>query len=202
MNFKAIENKFHAIILAAGASSRFGKPKFSLAFDKKRNFIEKCIDEYMGFGCQQIMVVIRPDDIPYFDELTQKYPANLYISVNHDPDRGRLSSVQSGLQYLDKTLPVFLQNIDNPFVAKSILNRLSENLGIADAIYPVIGEQGGHPLLLSEKLVAQILALPHTSDFKAFIRSADLSKLTETDPKILVNINTQEDYLKWFGSAI
>jgi CTP:molybdopterin cytidylyltransferase MocA len=198
---KTVQTKFHAVILAAGASSRLGKPKFSLAYDKKRNFIEKCINEYMGFGCQQIVVVIRPDDIPYFDELTRKYPANLYISVNHDPERGRLSSVQTGLQYLDKVLPVFIQNIDNPFVNKIILNRLAQNLDTSDAIYPAVGDQGGHPLLLSEKLVAEILTLPHTSDFKAFIRSAEISKLQETDSKILVNINTQEDYLKWFDSA-
>lgn len=202
MKFKAIEKKFHAIILAAGASSRFGKPKFSLAFDKKRNFIEKCIDEYLGFGCKQIVVVIRPDDIPFFDQLTKKYPGNLYISVNQNPDRGRLSSIQSGMQFLDKVYPVFIQNIDNPFVDKIILNRLCNNLGTADAIYPGIGDQGGHPLLLSDTMVAQILALPHTSDFKAFIRSSVFMKIPETDPKILVNINLQEDYLKWFGSIV
>ncbi|MCK5839504.1 MAG: NTP transferase domain-containing protein, partial [Bacteroidales bacterium] len=48
-----------AVILAAGRSTRMGRPKFALRFAKNLTFLEKIITGYSSFGCRQIIVVLN-----------------------------------------------------------------------------------------------------------------------------------------------
>ncbi len=55
--------KYSAIILSAGKSSRMGVPKFSLMFDDKSTFLEKIINAYADFGCEEIIVVLNNEGV-------------------------------------------------------------------------------------------------------------------------------------------
>ncbi len=189
----------NAVVLAAGASERYGSPKYSLIFDQNRNFVQKIMEEYVSFGCEQVVIVIRPDDIPYFDQHARAYPEKVYVAVNHHPEKGRLSSIQTGLQVLKTTHKVFLQNVDNPFVDKSLLRSLADQLKENKGVFPGFNGKGGHPVLFSKILASQLIQLDQGTDFKLFVKSQNFHSVEVGHEKILANINTKEDYQRWFG---
>jgi len=51
------QNSVCAVIPATGMPSRMKTYKPLLKFDKNQTFIEKKVDEFLNFGCNQIIVV-------------------------------------------------------------------------------------------------------------------------------------------------
>jgi CTP:molybdopterin cytidylyltransferase MocA len=193
-------SNYNAIILAAGKSQRIGKPKFSLQFDKNKSFLEKIIAEYVSFGCYKIIVVINPESKAYFTESNFIHSNEFEVVVNQNPEIGRFSSIKTGLKMLSKSHPTFIQNVDNPFVDASLLQLLAHSLHKKNGICPAFKKTGGHPLLLSEILVENLKTTDYDTDFKQYLKIFDIQKLEVSDFKVLVNINTAEEYKKWFSS--
>ena len=63
--------KSHSIIiLAAGKSSRMGENKFALKYDNNLSFIEKIIETYRDFKCEEIVIVLNKKGIEVFKNLS------------------------------------------------------------------------------------------------------------------------------------
>lgn len=191
-------SKCNAIILAAGQSQRFGKPKLSLPFDADRTFLEKIIGEYVSFGCEKIVVVINLESKPYFQDAHWMHNDDFEIVINPNPEIGRFSSIKTGLAALDESKPTFIQNVDNPFVNVELLQLLLGSLEKHDAACPAFQKKGGHPLLISASLVKKLKLADNGLDFKQYLKEFDIQKPEVTDSKVLANINTAEEYKKWF----
>ena len=65
--------------------------------------------------------------------------------------------------------PVFIHNADNPFANHKVLKALYSNRTDADLIKPVFKKTGGHPILISNKIVKDIVSYKnydiHLNDF-------------------------------------
>ncbi len=104
-----------------------------------------------------------------------------------------------GLEELNNT-DVFIQNIDNPFVNVGLLMNLQNWLGEADFAVPMYEGRGGHPVLLSHEIFESIKNDFNNNDrFDEVLKSFNRQDVIVNDPYIGVNINTQEDYLKYFS---
>jgi molybdenum cofactor cytidylyltransferase len=193
-------SKCNAIILAAGQSQRFGKPKFSLPFDAEKTFLEKIINEYVSVGCNKIVVVINPESKPYFQKAFWMQSDHFEIVINPNPEIGRFSSVKTGLAALAEPQPTFIQNVDNPFVTDELLQLLLGSLKKHDGVCPAFQKKGGHPLLISASLVTNLKSAEYGLDFKQYLKEFDIQKPEVTDSKVLANINAAEEYKKWFNT--
>jgi len=194
-----MEKKMHrpaVIILAAGESKRMGTSKHLLWFSKGETFIEHIVAVYQRFQVSKIVVVVN--------EAAQIYPEmfmnseGIEIVTNKNIELGRFYSVQLGLQNV--TGNCFIQNIDNPFVNVGLLMSLNSELKDSDYVVPANNDKGGHPILLSERtsniIVGEEDKGSHLNNkLKLFSRKNALVN----DPYIRVNINTQEDYKKYFS---
>ena len=183
------------VILAAGLSERIGKPKHELRFSEESTFLEHIIRVYQKFVASQIVLVIndRDDFGRYF------YEDDLKNIVNKNPEFGRFHSIQLGLKEINDA-PVFIQNIDNPFVSPGLLMILEKGIEDADFAVPVNERKGGHPILLSKTIVSNLVEDFNKEEKLNNVLTHFIRKdVPMNDPYVLVNINTEEDYRKYFS---
>jgi molybdenum cofactor cytidylyltransferase len=170
----------HAIILAAGASSRLGQPKALVKLHGK-TLIEHVDSRLRNMGLN-VLVVTR-------SELKDKIASilkNSIIIINPNPDAGRTGSIQCGLlEFQGK--PILLVPIDRPGFSTSTLKLL---INSKTTSCPTSNGIGGHPVAISIKDSKRILdAHPDTS-----LRNIITPKrLKVNDKNLHLNIDTIDD---------
>lgn len=194
MNIKS--DKFSVIILAAGLSERLGFPKLSLQYDENNTFIEEIINQFLDFGCTEVIVVVNEKGRKYVSEKSIK------LVINEHPEWHRFYSLKLAIESMLQNNPVFVHNVDNPFVNPEVLNELVKHYKQADYLAPEFEGRGGHPFLLSEKIVNDIRTEDRNQvHLKEFLLQYPKLKIAVKDKNILVNINTEEEYIKYFPSV-
>ncbi len=198
-----MKKQFSTLILAAGNSSRMNFPKAFLPFHESSTFIGRILDTYIDAGAKGIVLLVNNElanDMQQF--LKNEYPSSpIKLVVNDSLDKGRFYSVQLGLSKI-MTGPCFLQNVDNPFISKQLLQAMFEKLGEHDAVQPVFDGKGGHPVLLGNDMVKHLANLPsHEHHLKRELEKFDRYRLTWPSDLILANINTPELYQQYFGGS-
>lgn len=181
------------VILAAGYSSRMGKLKFALTLANGSTFIENIVRQYAEFGCREIIVVVNINGKEYFDVNPIK---GITVVINHHPERERLFSLKTGLLKITGTYPVFVHNADNPFAGQAILKALFASRGEADFIKPIFKNKGGHPIIISNRIVRDIVSCKNYDvHLNEFLKNYPHGELEADDENILININTIDEYL-------
>lgn len=187
------------IILAAGNSERFNYPKALLAYDREKTFLEKIILEYVKFSCNEIIVVLNENTIKAMEEsMLERIKDNVRIITNKHPDYGRFYSLQLGANAISEPDFCFMQNVDNPFVDKTILEPIfSERLPDGYTV-PFCKNKGGHPVLLSRMILNEIKKEKNIeSNIKEYLTQFKKKSVDTDNEIVLVNINTPEDYKKF-----
>lgn len=186
------------LILAAGNSQRMESPKFALQYTKNQTFLEKIIQVYTEFGCKEISVVLNKEGKLIADRLELQLKKT-QIVLNEHPEWERFYSIKLGMQSLSKQHPVFIHNVDNPFVTRVLLESLISQDISAAYVVPTFDGKGGHPILISKR-ICQALALEKKNDLilSDFLKAYDQKRLAVNDAHILTNINTKEIYHQLF----
>ncbi len=90
------------------------------------------------------------------------------LVFNENFAAGMLSSVQAGVRRV-RTMRFFLLPGDMPLVRPAVLRRLLETED-DDIVVPACDGRRGHPVLLSSRLIPDIIAEPPGSSLGAFLR--------------------------------
>lgn len=189
--------KYSAIILSAGKSSRMGVHKFSLKYSATTTFLENLINQYNTFGCDEIIVVLNPDGRILLDQLNLPLPLNVNVVINEHPEWERFYSLKLAANGFSKINPAFVSNIDNPFVDLKVLESLAKSN--TEYTYPVFNGRGGHPFLISEKVIADLSFEPKDEiHLKEFLGRYSKGAFAVDDEKVLLNVNTIEEYNRLF----
>ncbi len=192
------KNAISAIILAAGYSSRMGVSKALLRYDNKNSFVKKALQVYTDFGCKEVVIVVN-SELSNEPSITSLLSKNIKLVTNPYPDKGRFFSLKCGCKNLDFENDIFVHNVDNPFVEKNLLNELLANQGEYDYLYPSYKGKGGHPILLSQKVVMAITGENNfNQNLKLFLKNFPNSRIEVDNPNVTANINTKEDYNNYF----
>ncbi len=194
--------KVGAIILAAGFSSRMKNEKSHLLYANGTSFAKHLIQEYQKSKIQQINVIWRKHEIgePLIS-IQEKDPFLSFI-YNSSPEKGRNYSIQLGLQSLKHFDYIFIQNIDNPFTTTELINKMLEYAKEDAAVIPNYKNSNGHPVLLPKKQFQKIISTELAQiDFKQIIWKKDPILFPWNNKNILANINTKDDYKKWFNNS-
>ena len=198
-----IEKDFSVIILAAGKSERLGFPKLSLKYNRQYTFIEQIAHEYKVFGCEEINLVVNKVSEEYIRKHNLKFLSNFKLIINEHPEWHRFYSLKIGVKGLIKQNAVFVHNVDNPFVSPQVLKQLLEKRNLADYIIPECNGRGGHPILISDKIINDIRATEEDQvHMKEFLNQYSRLKIPVKDEKVLVNINTIGEYKRYFDFNI
>jgi CTP:molybdopterin cytidylyltransferase MocA len=189
-----------AIILSAGKSERMGVQKFSLKFDSKITFLEKLIGEYHSFGCDEIIVVLNETSAVLYHQLKLSVPGNVKVVINHHPEWERFYSLKLAALALNEVKPVFVSNIDNPFVTAKTLSTILNSSKDVDYTSPSFNGKGGHPFFISEKVIMDLRSEEQDqTHLKEFLYKYSRKFVDIDDERVLLNINTMEEYKRYFN---
>ena len=113
-----------AVILAAGGSSRLGRPKQLLQF-RGKTLVRRIVDAALEGGCSPIVVVVGSDKVKIARELEQ---TNAVIVENVNWNSGMGTSIRCAVQHLIDTAPnveaIALLVCDQPFVDSHTIEQL------------------------------------------------------------------------------
>jgi molybdenum cofactor cytidylyltransferase len=182
-----------AVILAAGGSSRLGRPKQLLTF-RGETLVRRAVRAAAEAGCDPVIVVVGDLGDAIRIELQ---PTSAIIVENPDWQRGLGTSIRRGLQEVVGSIDaVVLLTCDQPLVDKAVIAELiamSEKTGkpmVASSYANTLGV----PALFDRSCFADLLALPDDSGAKTLIaaRPNDVAAVA-FEPGAL-DIDTPEDF--------
>jgi CTP:molybdopterin cytidylyltransferase MocA len=181
-----------AVLLAAGASSRWGAqgPK-ALAPVDGRPVLARVIECARRAGCDAVHLVVGSDA-----ERIRSAPLPPVDRVVENPNwpAGQSSSALAGFRSVGPGAFALLWPVDVPFVAEETVRALRRS-GSADGLAlwwtPTYEGRGGHPILLSPQGVALAAALPDDLPLKdaPFRRGPGEVRVPVADPGVLDNTN-------------
>lgn len=183
------------IILAAGSSSRLGKPKQNLVF-QGNTLLQRTVKSALAADCQQVLVILGANSAVI--EPTIK---NEPILITHNPDweEGMASSIRYGLIALLKNHPnmqaVILMLCDQPFADTSIINQLIQAAAnnkhlVASAYNGTIGP----PALFNKTHFNELLTLKGNEGAKKLLLKYADEVHTVPFPLGMIDIDTIGDY--------
>ncbi len=183
------------VILSGGASSRMKMHKALLKISEEKNFLQHIIDVYQKAGIDKIFVV-KNSNIDIIEMGID--PLRVSIIDNYYPDRGRIYSLQLGLNKTPNANYCFIQNIDNPLISVDLLSSLYSVRTKADYISPEYNNIGGHPIIISSSVIKNITSSStdqqHT--LRDILQPHSRHILVTNDEGCIMNINLPSDYNK------
>ncbi|OFY88627.1 MAG: hypothetical protein A3K10_16770 [Bacteroidetes bacterium RIFCSPLOWO2_12_FULL_31_6] len=161
-------------------------------------FLEKIISIYQDFGIQKIIVVINQKFcVEPWKSKIKSLKKQVTIIENTAVEKGRLYSIQLGLQHLADADFVFIQNIDSPFIDKKILKKLQHNRCENGVTVPTFNQKGGHPIIINRAIKEQIINnFNSSSTLHDIINLFGRKNVEVENESILININTLEELEK------
>lgn len=199
--------EFGVVILAAGRSKRMGYPKMLLPFvqhlprqSRDQTFLGHLCKIYKDFGCKRPVAVINKymKGNQYRSYVDKMRPLIQFL-LNDNPEAGRFYSIQLALKALPIVSYVFLQDVDTPFITKNTLELLFSGRTPSGFVVPAYRNTTGHPVLLGQKVIQYIKNCPYQNTILRNVLGQFYKKVVQVpDDGILININTQKDYSKYF----
>ena len=188
-----------AIILAAGASSRMGKPKALLKW-KGKSFLENICANLDKAGVKNIVVVTN-SSINAWPSTNKTCPALAGINwvINPNPELGMLSSFRCGIRKLGSAKHnIMLCLTDHPAVKVETYVKLRENSHKNKIIIPVYKNHRGHPVIFGADFIHELLEneCPQGARTVVHSHSNAVNEIPVDDNGILLDIDTPEDYDK------
>lgn len=196
MKKQAGYTNFAVLIPAAGNSERMGTDKVTLRRNDGRTFIRYLIDSYLEAGAVQIVVVLNRNTASGIHSGDR-----VQIVINDWVEKGRSYSILLGMNVIKNNLPCFIQNVDNPFISRNLIDEMLSGIENDAFCVPVYEGRSGHPILLGGNLVNRLRRDSGEIDFKEILKEFKKIAIRSNDELILLNINTEEDYRRYLEMA-
>jgi len=186
-----------AVVLAAGESTRFGRPKQLLSYHG-RSLLRHAVDCAIRGGCEPVFVVLGPrvEDLrPELEETTSR------VVVNADWQQGLSTSVRAGVhavQQIPAARALLLLTCDQPRITPTVVRDLRRQYEEARSRIVASEYAGavGVPALFDRSLFAELLVLRGACGARTVLqaRAEEVDRVAWPDGAL--DIDTQKDYDK------
>jgi molybdenum cofactor cytidylyltransferase len=194
-------SKYGIVILAAGNSSRLGRPKQLLELNGS-TFIAHIVQQASDVAEATTMVVSGAAD----QEIRTALAAfDVQVCFNPDWAQGMSTSIRSGVRALLHAEPAIeacmLVVCDQPYVSTGLFWEMvsryeSAATGILACSY---GGTVGSPAIFGKQFFDELMNLEGQEGAKKIIKKYQTNVLTFPFPKGLVDIDTAEDYVTFMS---
>jgi molybdenum cofactor cytidylyltransferase len=186
-----------AVILSGGASSRMGSPKALLPY-QGRPFLEHLLEVtvHPKIGVRRVVlgahaepiakaIALRPDE----------------VLVNHDWDKGQLSSIQAALRSLPAgTDGILLCLIDHPLISAALVDGLIDQFykTYAPVVLPLFEGHRGHPVIFSAALYGELQSAPLDLGARSVVwaHKAEVREYLTAEEGCIVNLNDPDTFAR------
>lgn len=186
------------VVLAAGASRRMGRLKPLLDFDG-RTCLDLVLEACGGSGSRSVILVLG-HEAGWICTNCRLGPEVL-VALNDRPERGQMSSVQTGLRALTGMEEGFyIFPVDHPLVEARDLERLGEAFRGREAgksiVIPTFEGRRGHPILLALEHREAIRTLSDETPLHGHIRIHEdqIVHVPVENEGVVMRMNTDEEY--------
>lgn len=143
-----------AVIVGAGAGTRFGEPKATALLPDGRRFLDAVCALALAAGCDPVIGVLPPG-VPA--------PDGVQGVVNPRADSEQIASERLGLARLSNTpcVGALLWPVDHPFVTLESVLAVLDGARRTDAsiVLPQCGERRGHPAYFARDTWRELLTV-------------------------------------------
>jgi molybdenum cofactor cytidylyltransferase len=192
------EKQIGIVLLAAGESSRLGKPKQLLLY-KGQTLLQHTLNEALTSNPELIVVVLGANA-----ETLQKDVAGnkVHVAINTQWPEGMASSIRTGIKTIIEINPsaygVILLVCDQPFINAGLLNDLitahqKTNKEIVACNY---GNAFGPPVFFHQSLFPELLELKGDIGARSIIQRHTDNVEAVSFPGGAFDIDTEADYEK------
>jgi molybdenum cofactor cytidylyltransferase len=188
-----------AIVLAAGRSSRMGRPKATLPIGDGETFLTRIIQTFQAAGVADVVVVLGHDADAIVQSL-ERGAIRARIVINDNYDRGQLSSLHAGLSVVDRpgVEAALVTLVDVPLVSASTVRAVLEKYREkrAPIVRPTSGDRHGHPVLIDRALFDRLRRSHDPEGAKPIVRAyaSSAGDVMVEDEGAFADIDTIEDY--------
>jgi len=197
--FYTIAQMIPAIVLAAGKSSRMGRPKAALPLPGGDSFITRIVRTFKEAAVEDVVIVVGHDAKAVLDAFGASDLGARFVE-NRDYEQGQLSSLLAGLQVVDRpgVVAALVTLVDVPLVGVSTVRAVLDRYRATHApvVRPVRGAEHGHPVLIDRSLFDAIRRADPAAGAKAVIRAhvSPAGDVAVEDAGAFVDADTPEDY--------
>jgi molybdenum cofactor cytidylyltransferase len=201
-----------AIVLAAGKSTRMGRPKATLPLPGGDTFLSRIVRTFHAAGVNDVVVVLGHEAESIADACARE-PAQARFVLNPDYERGQFSSLIKGLNAVDRPgiAATLLTLVDVPLVTAETVRMVLERYANTHApivrptrVRPSWTPDGssdaetehGHPVLIDRSLFDAIRRANPADGAKPVVRShaSAAGDLAIADEGAFFDIDTAEEY--------
>ena len=200
-----------AIVLAAGKSSRMGRPKALLPIGSSGDtFLTRILHVLRSGGSARAVVVIGGDagavraTLPPDDEF-------LLVVENANYEQGQLSSLLAGLSAVeegrDDVEAVIVTLVDLPLITSATVRAVLEayrDAPGAPIVRPRRGNRHGHPAIFDRRLFAELRSADPSTGAKPVVHAhaAEEVSVDVPDDGAFTDIDTPEDYERFIRPTL
>ena len=185
-----------AVVLAAGASLRLGRPKALLDFDG-RTALELVLAALAESGVRTGALVVGE----HAGEILQRVASAPLTAVrNSAPEAGRMGSLLVALAHVPADADLLIWPVDRPLASAATVRALLETIaGVgssAEVIVPETAGRRGHPILVGAGLRSVLLASSPDASLREVLRAAARRQVPVADSGIHFDLDTRADYAR------
>lgn len=189
-----MQNPVALLLLAAGASTRMGRPKQLLPY-RGRTLLRHAAETAVASGCAPIVLVTGALHETLMAEVT-----GLPIQAIHNPDwaTGMASSIRAGLAAVQAAQPraVLIMLSDQPLLTPEMLQQLvlRQQQTQAPIVAAAYGDTLGVPAVFSQKLLPELLKLQGQAGAGRLIANLGPAVEQVAFPAGLLDVDTPAQY--------
>ena len=191
------------IVLAAGASSRMGRPKALLPLGEE-TFLSRVCRTLAEGGVDDVVVIAGPEAAEVERTLAGA-AVRARVVENARRDQGQLTSLQAGLAVADRpgVDAVLVHLVDVPLVAPRTVRAVVDAFRRTQApiVRPSVEGRHGHPVLFGRPIFDELRAADPALGAKVVVRAhaADALDVAVDDAGACQDIDTPDDYERLIG---
>ena len=179
-----------AAVLAAGAGTRFGRPKAEVVVAGER-LVDRAVGAARAAGCAPVLAVVRAGTAA---------PGAVPI-VNPQPERGQRSSLELAVAAAGDVDALAVLLVDTPGIGPEAISAVCGAWRPGRIAVGRYGARRGHPTVMAPAAWADALALAGPDEGARALLSARPELVDEVDvPGDPADLDTPDDLARWGGA--
>ena len=188
-----------AIVLAAGKSSRMGRPKGTLPLVGGDTFVTRIVRTFAAAAIEDVVIVVGHDAEAIVEAFSRTDLSATFVE-NADYEQGQLSSLLAGLRVVDRpgVVATLVTLVDVPLVGvetvRAVVGRYLATH--APIVRPVRGGDHGHPVLIDRSLFDPLRHADPRLGAKEVVRAhaSSIGDVEVDDDGAFTDIDTPVEY--------
>ena len=195
-----------AIVLAAGKSTRMGRPKANLPLENGETFLSRIVRTFYAAAVDDVMVVVGHEADAIVTAFSRTGAAARFVTNTDYENGGQFSSLLRGLTAVDRpgVIAALVTLVDVPFVNATTVRAVIERYHQTHApiVRPVRGQEHGHPVLIERSLFDAVRRAEPSGGARLVVRAHASAggDVQVDDDGAFRDVDTVEEYQRVLGA--